>query len=185
METRRDAAKKETRSALIRAALKPSFMKRVLMAPVLTPSVLAPGIRGALSMCISKIAKIWWRPTMADTLERIVERVIDSDSESEASLLRDRDDLYREYARRRRPRGPRDEGPRFHQFLEACHRSPRVREVFQETIGKVLLRPSVSWWIRGRSQGWNPEGYSFPGYGRGLDTHGHGGVWLPSMSDWR
>ncbi|MEE3327845.1 MAG: TetR/AcrR family transcriptional regulator [Myxococcota bacterium] len=136
METRRNTAKKETRSALIRAALA-LFQEEGFDGPSLDAICARAGYtRGAFYVHF-KDREDLVAAAMADTLERIVGRVIDSDSENEASLLRAVltyiDSTLTPQATR-----ARDDGPRFHQFLEACHRSPRVREVFQETIGKVV-----------------------------------------------
>ena len=136
METRRDAAKKETRSALIRAALE-LFHEEGFDGPSLDAICARAGYtRGAFYVHF-KDREDLVAATMADTLERIVERVIDADSESEASLLKTVMS-YVESTLTPQATRAQGEGPRFHQFLEACHRSPRVREVFQETIGKVL-----------------------------------------------
>lgn len=138
METRRYTAKKETRSALIGAALA-LFHKEGFDGPSLDAICAKAGYtRGAFYVHF-KDREDLVAAAMADTLERLVDRVIDADPQSEASLLRTVMTYIDSTLTPQAARGE-GEGPRFHQFLEACHRSPRVREILQETIRKAISR---------------------------------------------
>ena len=135
METRRDTAKKETRSALIRAALV-LFNEEGFDGPSLDAICAKAGYtRGAFYVHF-KDREDLVAAAMAETMERIVGRVLGSGPEDQANLLRT---VMAYIDSTLTPQATRamGEGPRFHQFLEACHRSPQVREVFRETIHKV------------------------------------------------
>jgi len=141
METRRYTAKKETRSALIRAALA-LFQKEGFDGPSLDAICAKAGYtRGAFYVHF-KDREDLVAAAMSDTLERLVDRVIDADPQNEASLLRTVVTYIDSTLTPQTEKGE-GEGPRFHQFLEACHRSPRVREILQETIRKAISRVGV------------------------------------------
>ena len=138
METRRDTGKQATRSALIRAALR-LFNEEGFDGPSLDAICAEAGYtRGAFYVHFKNRDDLV-AAAMGDTLQTLLDRVIDENPASEASLLR----TVMEYIDSTLvPRASRTggAGPRFHQFLEACHRSPAVRGIFQETIHQAISR---------------------------------------------
>lgn len=138
METRRDSAKQVTRSALIQSALR-LFHEEGFDGPSLDAICAAAGYtRGAFYVHF-KDREDLVAAAMGETLQTLLDRVIDPNPESDASLLRT---VFRYIDSTLVPRASRNDeaGPRFHQFLEACHRSPAVRSIFQETIRQAVSR---------------------------------------------
>lgn len=138
METRRDAAKQATRNALIQAALR-LFQEEGFDGPSLDAICAAAGYtRGAFYVHF-KDREDLVATVMGETLQALLDRVIDPNSESDASLLQT---VVQYVDNTLVPMASSTEaaGPRFHQFLEACHRSPAVRNILQETIRQAVSR---------------------------------------------
>ncbi len=138
METRRDTAKQATRSALIQAALR-LFQEEGFDGPSLDAICAAAGYtRGAFYVHF-KDREDLVATVMGETLQALLDRVIDPNSENDGSLLQ----TVVQYVNNTLvPLASTTDatGPRFHQFLEACHRSPAVRNILQETIRQAVSR---------------------------------------------
>ena len=142
MKTPRSTAKQETRSALIKAALQ-LFNEEGFDSPSLDAICAKAGFtRGAFYVHFKDRDDLV-AAAMVESLQGLLKRVIDENPEAETSLLRTVVHYINETLL---PRAAREEksGPRFHQFLEACHRSSKVRGIFKETIGEAIRRIDVS-----------------------------------------
>ena len=116
METRRDSAKQVTRSALIQSALR-LFHEEGFDGPSLDAICAGAGYtRGAFYVHF-KDREDLVAAAMGETLQTLLDRVIDPNPESDASLLRT---VFQYIDSTLVPRASRDDevGPRFHQFLE-------------------------------------------------------------------